>query len=47
VVERSDAMLGCPMVSPDCLVVFIAIGEPHGGPGVALDCPLEKVGRPM
>jgi hypothetical protein len=39
------AYLVCPVVNPNCPVVFATIGAPHGGPGVASDSPAGKVGR--
>jgi hypothetical protein len=35
----------CPVVNPNCPIVFATIGAPRGGPGVVPDCPTGKAGR--
>jgi hypothetical protein len=35
----------CPVVNPNCSVVFATIRAPHGGPVVAPNCPVGKAGR--
>jgi hypothetical protein len=46
-VVRSSTVSDCPMVSPDCPIVFATIGVPHGGLGVAPNYLAEKAGRSM
>jgi hypothetical protein len=42
VAGRFDAKPDCPMVNPDCPVVFAITGVPCDGPSAALNCPAGK-----